>query len=343
MASIIAGHGHGAGGSQGVMGIAPDAKILPVKQSDKDIMDLNAGSFAEPLRFAVDQGVKIVNMSFGKAVLEPEERAAIAYAAKNDVLLIASSGNAGTSGLEYPGAAPGVVTVGAVDKNQKIWEKSSYGEHLMLTAPGVGIETASVTEPYRHGAGTSDATAYVSGAAALIRAEYPDLTAGQVANRLVKTAKRAGSATETSPDPKYGYGIIQPYEALTADVPAGSKNGPLKEPEVKDGDSGGSAGAGESGPGDEVPGVSDASGDSDSDSGWMVIAAINLTVFVLLIIGVVLLVSRAKRKKREREAQALAASRYPTGAQPPPFPGQQQPGPYAGHYPPPPGQGPPGP
>ncbi|MCK1798898.1 S8 family serine peptidase [Streptomyces sp. XM4193] len=304
MAGIIAGHGHGANGSAGVKGIAPDAKILPIKQT-KTGDDKVVGSYLEPVKYAVDQGAKIINMSFGTAG-EPgdDDIEAIKYAAEHDVLLVASSGNSGSGNPYQPAVASGVLAVGAVDKNGEVWEDSNYGEHLMLTAPGVDMQVAAVTKPYSTGAGTSDAAAHVSGAAALIRAKYPDLTAGQVANRLVKTAKRAGSATEDKADPKYGYGIIQPYEALTADIPAGSKQGPLKTPDGGLYD-------------DEAPKSPDqASGSDSDDDGAVFVAAAVIGVFLLLVLGVVLLVVRAKRKKRERQVHG------------------------GGHYPgPPPGQG----
>lgn len=82
-----------------------------------------------------------------------------------------------------------------------------------------------------HYDGTSDATAYVSAAAALVRAKYPNLSPGQIANRLTKTAGLPDSLqNETRPDDQYGYGYIQPLPALTKDIPTGSKYGPLKVP-----------------------------------------------------------------------------------------------------------------
>lgn len=261
--------------------------------------------------YAVDQGAKMINMSFATPG-EPrsDDQEAIEYAAERDVLLVAGSGNVGSEIPNHPAVAPGVVAVGAVDRNGKIWEDSSYGEHLMLAAPGVDIQVPTVTSPYGRASGTSNATAYVSGAAALVRAKYPDLTAGQVANRLVKTAKRAGSATEDKADPKYGYGIIQPYEALTADIPAGSKQGPLKTPDGGLYD-------------DEAPKSPDqASGSSSDDDDTLFIAAATIGVFLLVVLGVVLLVVRAKRKKRERQLHG----------------GGHYPGPPSGHYPQP-GQG----
>ncbi|WP_244308526.1 type VII secretion-associated serine protease mycosin, partial [Streptomyces monomycini] len=230
MASIIAGHGHGSGGSQGVKGLAPDAKILPIKTWDSDGNTLS-NSMAEPLRYAVDQGAKVVNMSFaGVGSLRDDEKQAVAYAASKDVLLVAGSGNNGSSYSYYPAAEPGVLAVGAVNQEGKVWDHSNYGPHLLLSAPGRNIRSAAASQPYQYTRGTSDATAFVSAAAALLRSKYPDLTAGQVANRLTKTAQFPSAASGTAPDAYYGYGVIRPYDALTKDIPAGPKNGPLKAP-----------------------------------------------------------------------------------------------------------------
>lgn len=231
IASLIAGHGHGPGGGDGIKGLAPDAKIIPVKYGDSDSADFTAQSIAAPIRYAVDEGAKVINMSFIRPSLRSDEKSAIAYAAKRDVVLVAGSGNDGSSTPQYPAAAPGVVAVGGIGEDLKVWEKSNTGPHLLLSAPAENIKTAGVTAPYGQGSGTSEATAFVSAAAALVRSKFPDLTAGQVVNRLTKTALAPGGKTGIStPDSSYGYGVIRPYSALTANVPPGPENGPLKIP-----------------------------------------------------------------------------------------------------------------
>jgi type VII secretion-associated serine protease mycosin len=230
MASIIAGHGHGEGGASGVTGIAPKAKILPLRtlqtRTDRNLDE----TWGAAVRYAVDQGAKVINLSFsndgGKTLSAGRE--AITYAQTHDVVVVASAGNEG-SAVDEPAALPGVVAVGAVDKDANLWEDSNTGKGLVLTAPGVDIVGVNPTKSNGYGvaSGTSEAAAFVSGAAALVRAKFPDLTAGQVINRLIKSATFAHHKGLKAPDEEYGYGIIRPYSALTMDIPAGPKKNPL--------------------------------------------------------------------------------------------------------------------
>lgn len=337
MASIIAGHGHGSGGSQGVKGLAPDAKILPIKNWDSDGSTLT-NTLAEPLRYAVDHGAKVVNMSFaGVGSLRDDEKQAVAYAVSKDVLLIAGSGNDRSAHYYYPAAEPGVLAVGAVDQGGKIWEDSNYGPHLLLSAPGRQIRSAAASQPYQYTRGTSDATAYVSGAAALIRSKFPDLTAGQVANRLTKTAQFPSAASGTAPDAYYGYGIIRPYDALTKDIPAGPKNGPLKAPTAQ---------------GQEQPPNGNVNQDrwKEEEDNSNTKAAIGIAAFSLIVLAIIttIVVLVKKRKKKRNGPPPGGGYGGPGGPgyyppQPGPYQQQgpyQQPGPYQqsgapGGYPPP--------
>ncbi|MFE0381841.1 S8 family serine peptidase [Streptomyces inhibens] len=286
MAALIAGHGHGPNRADGIMGLAPDAKILPIKT--REIGGDN--SIDGPIRYAVDHGAKVINMSFVTSRLSPEEQGAINYAVKKDVLLVGGSGNDGSSKPLYPAAAPGVLAVGAVAKDGKVLGLSNYGPHIRLIAPGEKIYSAGTSLKYRQASGTSDATAYVSAAAALVRSKFPDLTAGQVANRLTKTAITPDGKTGIkSPDPKYGYGVIRPYRALSENIPAGSKNGPLTMPK----DSEPSAGAGADAPGNEAQGSA-----SDEKSGLSPIVLIGIGVGVIVVLGIVIGVIVASKKRR---------------------------------------------
>ncbi|MFD5015398.1 type VII secretion-associated serine protease mycosin [Streptomyces chartreusis] len=231
MASIIAAHGHGPGNTSGMKGLAPKAKILPLRalRTEKDPM--HDETWAAAVRYAVDQGSKVINLSFsnegGKTLSDGRE--AIAYAQAHDVVLVAGSGNKGLIAVDEPAALPGVIAVGAHDKDGNVWEGSNTGKDLDLVAPGAEILAADMTrsQKYAMSNGTSDATAYVSAAAALVRSKYPDLSAGQVINRLIKSATFAHHKGLKAPDEEYGYGIVRPYSALTMDIPAGPKENPL--------------------------------------------------------------------------------------------------------------------
>ncbi|MFG2192545.1 S8 family serine peptidase [Streptomyces sp. NPDC048639] len=352
MAALIAGHGHGPGGADGVKGLAPDAKILPVDFFRGDTEYAVRNGFAEALRYAVDEGASVVNMSIDILVLTDEQKEAIAYALKKDVLLVSSAGNEGDDELDALAAYPGVVGVGAVDKYLAVWEDSDSGPQLMLTAPGVYIRSAGANKPYRLSNGTSDSAAYVSGAAALLRSKFPDLTAGQVANRLVKTAGLPKQKKGLKlPDRRYGYGFIRPYTALTADIPAGSKNGPLKMPEAPS--------AGANGP-DGSDGKATQSGaklkkpKSGLGTGVVVGIAVGGLAVIAIIVVVIVVVRRGNRRNGPPPGGPGGPGGWGgPGAGAPGFP-QQQPGQYPpqpgayqqpaapGYYPPGPPQQPPG-
>ncbi|AZQ37351.1 type VII secretion-associated serine protease mycosin [Streptomyces cyaneochromogenes] len=231
MASLIAGHGHGAGNNAGMVGLAPKAKILPLRVLQKKNDDFEDDTWAEAVRYAVDNGAKVINLSLGDSVggTLTSGREAIAYAQARDVVVVAGAGNEGGFTVAEPAALPGVVSVGAVDDEGNLWDKSNTGEGLTLVAPGVEIVYANTnrSDGYGLSSGTSDATAYVSATAALVRAKYPDLTAGQVINRLIKSASFLHHKGLKAPDREYGYGIIRPNKALTMDIPKGPKDGPL--------------------------------------------------------------------------------------------------------------------
>ncbi|WP_043266372.1 S8 family serine peptidase [Streptomyces sp. CT34] len=300
MAALIAGHGHGSGGSDGVKGLAPDAKILPVAinlQSGDGVPKFGATTkYAEALKYAVDHGARVVNMSFvtSQPDIAPDEQDAINYARKHDVLVVAGTGNDGVDTPRNPGSAPGVLAVGAVDKYLNVWKQSNFGSQVKLTAPGVDIRSAGSVQTskglYHVADGTSDATAYVSAAAALLRAKFPDLTAGQVANRLIKTAGLPDNLKNAKlPDPHYGYGFIKPYSALTKDVPAGAKDGPF--PALKGGSSSdASSAAGNNGVDPKV----------NSSKGLSSVAIIGIVGGVLVVLVIILVVVMVAKKKNGR-------------------------------------------
>lgn len=336
MASLIAGHGHGT--QAGIMGLAPKAKILPIKVPLTDATEFGAGQdsrLADAIHFAVDHGAKVVNMSIGGTLgHDAGIRAAVSYAVSKDVVLVAASGNLGQehNPVQYPAAFPGVVAVGAVDKQGNVWPGSNTGPETTLVAPGVGIyrATAKSASSYGTGTGTSDASAYVSAIAALIRAKYPELSAGQVINRMIKSAV-APPDHSTVPNDSYGYGIASPGKALAANpaVDNGPKDNPLlSRPEAQGAPDAGaspsaSAVAGGGGSGSSGGASKPVAAGSTGSGGSVLVYAIVGVVALLVILGAVLLL----RRRGGRNAAAAPGGYAPPTAPPPYTPGappQQQ-------------------
>ncbi|AJP01210.1 serine protease [Streptomyces cyaneogriseus subsp. noncyanogenus] len=226
MAGIIAGHGHGPGGAEGVMGVAPEAKILPVRVilEDSDPSRAKArktrgNALAEGIRWAADHGADVINLSLGddSASAHPEaaEDEAIQYALRKGVVVVASAGNGGEKGdrISYPAAYPGVIAATAVDRYGTRASFSTRRWYATVSAPGVDIVIADPDHRYYEGWGTSAAAAFVSGAAALLKAAHPALTPAQVKRLLEDTA---GDAPADGRDDSRGFGFVDPAAAIGA-------------------------------------------------------------------------------------------------------------------------------
>ncbi|MFJ3984723.1 type VII secretion-associated serine protease mycosin [Streptomyces fungicidicus] len=226
MAGIIAGHGHGPGDTEGVMGIAPEAKILPVRVILEDgdpsrakARSTRGNALAEGIRWATDHGADVINLSLGddsaSAHPEPGEDQAIQYALRKGVTVVASAGNGGEKGdhVSYPAAYPGVIAATAVDRYGTRAPFSTRRWYATVSAPGVDVIIADPDHKYYEGWGTSAAAAFVSGAAALVRAAHPDLTPAQVKRLLEDTARNAPADGR---DDSRGFGLVDPAAAIEA-------------------------------------------------------------------------------------------------------------------------------
>ncbi|MFG2331990.1 type VII secretion-associated serine protease mycosin [Streptomyces sp. NPDC048604] len=226
MAGIIAGHGHGPGRQDGVLGIAPQARILPVRVilegADKArarARETRGGALAQGIRWAADQGADVINLSLGddseSAHPDADEDAAVQYALAKGVVVVASAGNGGDKGdhVSYPAAYPGVIAVAAVDRYGTHASFSTSRWYATVSAPGVDVVIADPDRRYYEGWGTSAAAAFVSGAAALVRAAHPGLTPAQVKQLFVDTARSRPKGGRS--DDK-GYGTVDPAAAIEA-------------------------------------------------------------------------------------------------------------------------------
>ncbi len=222
MASLIAGTGANGSG-QGMVGLAPEAKILPVHVVLGN--EPSAAAYARGIEYAIAHGASVINMSGGDGFGDPAEARAVQDAIAHNVIVVAAAGNTGkdANNVTYPVGYPGVLGVGSTDRAGHPAAFSVSGSFVALAAPGDQIVVAANHAGYAKGSGTSDSTALVSAAAALVRAHFPHLTAGQVINRLLRTADHPAGGR----DQHVGYGIVNPYQALTADIPPGPPGNPL--------------------------------------------------------------------------------------------------------------------
>ncbi|MDR3202021.1 MAG: type VII secretion protein EccB [Bifidobacteriaceae bacterium] len=235
----LSGHGTAIAGiiaaqeipGSGVVGLAPGAKILPVRIYDKE-ENLTSAGIAQGIRAAADLGAKVINVSAsaaqdpGDAILQ-----AVAHAEAAGALVVASVGNpdkaqagAGTepaapvptTQLRYPAGYPGVIAVAAADRSGAVTDASYHGPHVDIAAPGQGVLTVflgggdcfiSADAP-----SSSYATAFVSGAAALVAERFPDEGPDMWSYRLMASALRP---TPDARDDRLGWGLLQPHAALT--------------------------------------------------------------------------------------------------------------------------------
>ncbi|MET3951823.1 S8 family serine peptidase [Arthrobacter sp. UYEF36] len=209
---------------EGIVGVAPEAQLLSVStwlgsanpggKSDQD-------QIPQAVRWAVDNGARVINISLGSTSPEWPQSwdAAFLYAEQKDVVIVAAAGNRGGGNVQVgaPATIPGVLTVAGLDrKGTASIDSSSQGISIGVAAPAENLIGGLPGGGYAEWAGTSGATPIVAGVAALIRSKWPEMTASQVINRIVSTAKDAGAAGK---DPLYGFGILDAEAALKAEVP----------------------------------------------------------------------------------------------------------------------------
>ena len=225
MVASLAG-GRGNNGTDGVIGSAPEAQLLSVSMSFGGGDVSPDDQIAKAVRWAVDNGADVISLSLTRNTRDWPESwdRAFSYAAANDVVVIAAAGNrgSGTVAVGAPATMPGVLTVGGVTREGLASDTASaQGITIGVMAPSEGLVGAIPGGNYVSWSGTSGATPIVAGIVALVRAAHPNLDAANVINRVLVTAR---PASDTTPDPLYGYGLVDAYAALTADVPLVSAN-----------------------------------------------------------------------------------------------------------------------
>lgn len=200
----------------GTAGIAPGVRLVTLRAFD-GTGNGQDDDVAAAIVYAADIGVDVLNMSFGDFYLSPLMHDAISYAAAKGVVLVASSGNDGVSDPHYPSGFTEVMSIGATTEGDLLSPFSTFGSQLSMVAPGVDIYTTSLGGEYSAVSGTSFASPYVAGVAALLRSVHPEWTAEEIVAALELSSEDLG---ERGWDPNFGAGRLNAGAALKGSGPA---------------------------------------------------------------------------------------------------------------------------
>ncbi len=204
----------------GVAGVSWGARLMPVKVLNAS----GSGTYADVAQgiiWATDHGAQVINLSLGGTSPSFVLENAVDYAYSHGVTLAAASGNTGSNVVEYPAHYPHVIAVAATDASNNRWPSSNFGPQLSLSAPGVSIQSTDIGG-YGYGTGTSAATAFVSGLAAILRGLPGGGSPDTIAWIMEHTALDLGAPGY---DIYTGYGLIQMDKAiLLANPPTAGQN-----------------------------------------------------------------------------------------------------------------------
>jgi thermitase len=194
----------------GMAGTSWGAQIMPVKVLNASASGTYA-NVASGIIWAVDNGAQVINLSLGGSAYSAVLESAVNYAYNRGVVLVASSGNAGSASILYPARYMQVIAVGATDSNNQRSAFSNFGDGMELVAPGVSVYSTEPGGGYSYRSGTSMSAPFVSGLAAILIGMPGNYNASWVRNQLTVSALDLGASGW---DAEHGYGLIQMDAAL---------------------------------------------------------------------------------------------------------------------------------
>ncbi len=208
----------------GISSIGFNCTILPVKVSQdgyRDENDIPRIIFGfEGIKYAVDKSSKIICCSWGGYEYSKFEQEIIDYAVSNGVLVVAAAGNDDSNKPFYPASYKGVLSVGWTNNDDTRSIASNYGEFVNVMAPGTAIYSTWPTisgqnPPFHYAGGSSMSAPLVAGLAGLVISKYPNLTAGQVAERIRVTCENIYSKNLSLYNNLLGSGRINAFNAVS--------------------------------------------------------------------------------------------------------------------------------
>ncbi|NOY76349.1 MAG: S8 family serine peptidase [Calditrichaeota bacterium] len=207
----------------GVAGVAPGCRVMNLRAGTSRGL-LEEDDVAAAVMYAVENGARVINMSFGDVAITPFLRDVIQFATESNVLCVASSGNSGNSKMHYPSGLPQTLSVGASTAYDARASFSTYGISLDLVAPGQQILTTLRNNSYGEVSGTSAAAPFVTGSAGLVLSQHPDFSAEMLKQVLISTADDLG---EAGWDSTFGAGRLNAFRALeVSDAPVAEMTSP---------------------------------------------------------------------------------------------------------------------
>jgi subtilisin family serine protease len=201
---------------EGVTGLAWHVKILPIKALNSQGRGPDS-AMVKAILYAADNGARIINISSTGTRYSAALETAVQYAQDKGALIVAAAGNTGNgdNAVDYPAAFDGVLAVAAIDDKDQLASFSQRQSYVSLAAPGVDVPSTAWAGAgrglYASQSGTSIAAPHVAGAAAILWALRPDLSADDIADALQKNADKVSST-----DPGYGAGILNVARAVSA-------------------------------------------------------------------------------------------------------------------------------
>lgn len=200
----------------GIAGLAPNCRLMALRAGNARGF-LEEDDVAAAVVYAVQNGARVINLSFGDVVTSPMLRDVMRFAHRNGAVLVAASGNSGTEELYYPAGFAETISVGASTHEDQLAAFSTHGAQLDLVAPGEDIFTTIRGNSYAPISGTSAAAPYVSALAALLLSRSPEMSNEMVRAVLQNSAVDLGQAGW---DRFFGAGRVDALAALQTELNA---------------------------------------------------------------------------------------------------------------------------